>query len=111
MTLHDRSGSLAAPGSTTTGLDYFRLMLRIRLFEERCRDLREEGLVAGSIHLCAGQEAIPAGAAPVLRDEDRVVATYRGHGWAIAAGVPLGELLAEVCQRANGVNGGRRART
>jgi 2-oxoisovalerate dehydrogenase E1 component len=107
MTLHDHSGSLAAPGSITTGLDYFRLMLRIRLFEERCRDLREEGLVAGSIHLSAGQEAIPAGAAPVLRDEDRVVATYRGHGWAIAAGVPLGELLAEVCQRANGVNGGR----
>ncbi len=36
-----------------------------------------------------------------------MVATYRGHGWAIECGVPLDELLAEVCQRRGGINGGR----
>ena len=82
-------------------------MLRIRLFEERCQQLRDEGVVAGSIHLCAGQEAVPVGATAALRDDDRLVATYRGHGWAIAAGVPIDQLLAEVCQRATGINGGR----
>ena len=82
-------------------------MLLIRRFEEQCLQLRRRDLVAGSIHLSAGQEAIPVGARAALRDGDRVVATYRGHGWAIAWGVPLEGLLAEVCQRATGVNGGR----
>ncbi len=47
------------------------------------------------------------GALAALDAGDRVVATYRGHGWAIACGVPLERLMAEVCQRATGVNGGR----
>ncbi len=53
------------------------------------------------------QEAIPVGAVAALGPQDRVIATYRGHGWALASGVPLPALLAEVCQRADGVNGGR----
>jgi 2-oxoisovalerate dehydrogenase E1 component len=50
---------------------------------------------------------VPVGALAALESDDRVVATYRGHGWAIAAGVPLDGLMAEICQRAGGVNGGR----
>jgi 2-oxoisovalerate dehydrogenase E1 component len=88
-------------------LDAYRSMLTIRLFEERVLELRRADEFAGSIHLCAGQEAIPVGALDALRSDDRVVATYRGHGWAIACGVPLPTLMAEVCQRATGVNGGR----
>jgi 2-oxoisovalerate dehydrogenase E1 component len=82
-------------------------MLTIRRFEERCLALRADGQIAGSIHLCCGQEAIPVGARLALRPEDQVMATYRGHGWAIAWGVSLASLLAEICQRAGGVNGGR----
>lgn len=81
-------------------------MLTIRRFEERCLELGGE-TVAGSIHLCAGQEAIPVGTRVALRNDDKVVATYRGHGWAIEWGVPLSELLAEICHREAGVNGGR----
>jgi 2-oxoisovalerate dehydrogenase E1 component len=82
-------------------------MLLIRRFEESCRDLRREEHIAGSIHLCAGQEAVAVGACAVLDERDRVVATYRGHGWALACRVPVDGLMAEICQRATGVNGGR----
>jgi 2-oxoisovalerate dehydrogenase E1 component len=88
------------------GLDAYRTMLEIRMLEERVQALSSEH-IAGSVHLCAGQEAIPTGARAALRDGDRVVATYRGHGWALAWGVPLVQLLGEIAQRAGGVNGGR----
>ena len=88
-------------------LDAYRSMLTVRRFEERVLELRRADVFAGSIHLCAGQEAVPVGALAALDVGDRVVATYRGHGWALASGVPLEQLMAEVCQRATGVNGGR----
>src|SRR4051812_49975236 len=85
----------------------YRTMLTIRRFEELALDLRTQEVAQGSMHLCAGQEAVPAGALSVLGADDRVASTYRGHGWAIACGVPLDALLAEICQRATGINGGR----
>src|SRR3954468_21073254 len=85
----------------------YRTMLTIRRFEELALDLRTQDVAQGSMHLCAGQEAVPAGALSVLGADDRVASTYRGHGWAIACGVPLDALLAEICQRATGINGGR----
>src|SRR5919108_1932420 len=88
-------------------LETYRSMVTIRRFEERVLELRRADVFAGSIHLCAGQEAVPVGALAALDRGDRVVATYRGHGWALACGVPLEQLMAEVCQRASGVNGGR----
>ena len=69
-------------------LEAYRSMLTIRRFEERVLELRRADVFAGSIHLCAGQEAVPVGALAALEDGDRVVATYRGHGWALACGVP-----------------------
>jgi 2-oxoisovalerate dehydrogenase E1 component len=87
--------------------DAYRSMLTIRRFEERVLELRRADVFAGSIHLCAGQEAVPVGALAALDPDDRLVATYRGHGWALACGVPMERLMAEVCQRATGVNGGR----
>ena len=84
----------------------YRQMLTIRLFEQRCIELSGES-IAGSVHLCGGQEAIPVGARSAVEPDDRVVATYRGHGWAIEWGIPLAELMAEICQRAGGINGGR----
>ncbi len=85
----------------------YRSMVTIRGFEERSLALRRADEIAGSIHLCTGQEAIPVGTLGALAPTDRVVATYRGHGWAIACGVPLEALMAEVCQRETGINGGR----
>jgi len=82
-------------------------MALIRRFEERALELSRDDFMPGSIHLCAGQEAIPVGVVSALEPADRVLSTYRGHGWALSCGVPIIELLGEVCQRAGGVNGGR----
>ncbi|MFF1932034.1 thiamine pyrophosphate-dependent enzyme [Streptomyces sp. NPDC058228] len=82
-------------------------MAFIRGFEEQVLELGGEGHVAGSIHLCLGQEAIPVGAMAALRPGDRVLSTYRGHGWALAAGADPFAVMAEIAQRAEGTNGGR----
>ena len=84
-----------------------RELWRIRLLEEKIRDLRHDGSIVGSVHLCIGQEAGPVGLCSQLRTEDALFATYRGHGWALARGVPLIAILAELLGRATGINGGR----
>jgi 2-oxoisovalerate dehydrogenase E1 component len=85
----------------------YRRMTFIRKFEEQVLELGREGHVAGSVHLCLGQEAIPVGAMSVLEEGDKVLATYRGHGWALACGADPLAVMAEIAQRADGVNGGR----
>ncbi len=87
---------------------YVRMRM-IRRFEEEALRLTkgDSPPISGSIHPCTGQEAIPVGALAALRDDDRVVATYRGHGWALESGITPFELMAEICHRADGVNGGR----
>jgi 2-oxoisovalerate dehydrogenase E1 component len=94
-------------GHNPDELDLYRRMSVIRQFEERCLELSRAGFIKGSIHLCFGQEAIPVGVCAATEPDDRVIATYRGHGWAISRGVPLEPLLGEICQRAGGLNGGR----
>jgi len=88
-------------------LDAYRRMAYIRQFEEKVLELGQEGHVAGSVHLCLGQEAIPVGAMSVLQPTDKVFSTYRGHGWALACGADPLALMAEIAQRGEGVNGGR----
>ncbi|WP_458792994.1 alpha-ketoacid dehydrogenase subunit alpha/beta [Yoonia sp. MH D7] len=87
----------------------YRNMSFIRGIEQICMDFSDGSppLAMGSIHLCAGQEAIPVGTAAALQPEDRISATYRGHGWAIESGVPAFEVLSEIAHKATGVNGGR----
>ncbi len=86
----------------------WRLMTRIRLFEEAIVPLHAAGSLVGSIHLCIGQEAIAAGTCSELDlTRDAVFATYRGHGWAIACGTPLLALAAEIAGKQAGTNGGR----
>ena len=63
--------------------------------------------MAGSVHTCIGQESAPVGVAAHLDSRDRVLSTYRGHGWAFAKGVPLEGIFAELLGRVTGVNGGR----
>jgi TPP-dependent pyruvate/acetoin dehydrogenase alpha subunit len=82
-------------------------MLRVRRFEEQLLALLKAGELVGSAHLCIGQEAIPVGACSALQFEDAVVATYRGHGWAIARGAPLDAMFAEVLGRDSELCGGR----
>ena len=94
----------------TTGARQLRdleAMWRIRVLEEEILRLRLEGPIVGSVHLCNGQEAIAVGVCSTLQDQDAVYSTYRGHGWALARGVPPVGILAELLGRSTGVNGGR----
>lgn len=90
-----------------TDRDAYTRMALIRRFEEQALELGREGHIAGSIHLCLGQEAIPVGTLAALQPQDRVLSTYRGHGWALACGTDPLKLMAEIAQRSGGINGGR----
>jgi TPP-dependent pyruvate/acetoin dehydrogenase alpha subunit len=59
------------------------------------------------MHLCSGQEAIPVGACRALEARDALTVTYRGHGWAIARGLPLAQLFAALMGRDSALCGGR----
>jgi pyruvate dehydrogenase E1 component alpha subunit len=87
--------------------DLLRQMLRIRRFEERCAELYSAEKIRGFLHLYIGEEAIAAGAIRVLRPEDAVVATYREHGHALARGIPMGPVMAEMYGKREGCSGGR----
>jgi TPP-dependent pyruvate/acetoin dehydrogenase alpha subunit len=85
----------------------YRQMLLIRGFEDLVQSLFLAGEVYGTTHLYSGQEAVATGVASLLEDRDRVAATYRGHGHALALGVDPQQLLDEMLARATGINGGR----
>ncbi|MDU8943585.1 pyruvate dehydrogenase (acetyl-transferring) E1 component subunit alpha [Ovoidimarina sediminis] len=82
-------------------------MIRIRRFESKCADLYTQEKIRGFLHLYDGEEAVAAGIIPLLGPADRVVATYREHAHALARGVPMGAVLAEMYGKAEGCAGGR----
>jgi acetoin:2,6-dichlorophenolindophenol oxidoreductase subunit alpha len=88
-------------------VDLYRRMLLIRGFEDLVQSLFLKGEVYGTTHLYSGQEAVATGVASLLEERDRVAATYRGHGHALALGVDPQALLDEMLGRATGINGGR----
>jgi len=85
----------------------FRMMNRIRKFEEKALRLFEENKLRGSVHLCIGQEAIPATVCSLLRDQDYITSTHRGHGHCIAKGADLGKAMAELMGKATGYSKGK----
>jgi pyruvate dehydrogenase E1 component alpha subunit len=82
-------------------------MLRIRRFEERCAELYGRGFIRGFLHLYDGEEAVAVGAMQALAPQDAVVSTYREHGHAIARGVSMNALMAELYGKATGCCRGR----
>ncbi len=88
-------------------LELLGRMIRIRRFEARCAELYSARKIRGFLHLYDGEEAIAVGVMDALGDPDRVVATYREHGHALARGVPMAAVLAEMYGVAEGCSGGR----
>jgi acetoin:2,6-dichlorophenolindophenol oxidoreductase subunit alpha len=82
-------------------------MLRIRRFEDEIQRQFLKGNVHGTTHLCNGHEAISVGVAVARGPDDVFAATYRGHGHALANGVDMTGLAAELMGRAIGTCGGR----
>lgn len=88
-------------------LQLLHQMLRIRQFEDRCAQLYTEQKIRGFLHLYNGEEAVAVGVMQCLESEDSVVATYREHGHALARGVPMNALMAEMYGKRTGSSGGR----
>ncbi|WP_423783182.1 thiamine pyrophosphate-dependent dehydrogenase E1 component subunit alpha [Ferrimicrobium acidiphilum] len=101
----------------STKLDLYRQMVLIRTFEETI--LREyhadktpiwdigAGQIPGEMHLSAGQEPVAAGVCANLTPDDAITATHRPHHFAIAHGMSLERLAAEIYGREDGLGHGR----
>src|ERR1700712_4667845 len=93
--------------SKTDLLSLYRVMLRIRKTEEQLARSYSMGLIPGACHTYVGQEAIATGVCAHLSHKDVVFSTHRGHGHALAKGVPPREVIAELFGKATGVSRGR----
>jgi len=82
-------------------------MVRIRRFEEKCAELYQQEKIRGFLHLYIGEEAIAVGSMQALTPADAIVATYREHGHALARGVPMDRVMAEMYGKTEGCSRGR----
>ncbi|MCX6607251.1 MAG: dehydrogenase E1 component subunit alpha/beta [Acidobacteria bacterium] len=85
----------------------YRTMQLIRASEEQLARCHARGLVHGACHTYVGQEAIATGVCAHLNGDDAIFSTHRGHGHALAKGMPPGELFAELFGRETGCSRGR----
>jgi acetoin:2,6-dichlorophenolindophenol oxidoreductase subunit alpha len=91
--------------SSTEQLErWYREMLRIRIFEDKVQELFLRNLVQGTTHLCQGQEAVSVGVIAALQPDDYVTMTYRGHGQALARGMDMEAIFAELMGKRTGVS-------
>lgn len=106
---YDQADVGAAPTSVDTDelRRRYREMVRIRAIEDEVVDAFAKGLIPGSTHPCIGQEAIPVGTIARLEPSDQVLATYRGHGEALAKGVDAVAMMAELMTRETGLCKGK----
>lgn len=93
--------------SKETILSLYREMMKIRGCEERFAVAHAAGLVHGACHTYVGEEAIAVGVCAHLTERDAVFSTHRGHGHALAKGVPPRAVAAELLGRQTGCSQGR----
>ncbi len=93
--------------STQRLLDQYRLMVRIRAFEEAAEEQGGTGLIHGMTHSAVGQEAVAVGVCANLSRDDVVTSTHRNHHHALAKGIDVTAAMAELFGRATGVCGGK----
>lgn len=95
----------------------YEKMVTSRHFEEEIEKIYMEGKspvfnmadgpIPGEMHLSNGQEPVAVGVCAHLTPEDIVTATHRPHHQAIAKGVDLKKMAAEIFGKATGLSGGR----
>jgi TPP-dependent pyruvate/acetoin dehydrogenase alpha subunit len=85
----------------------YRTMAAIRAFETSSERLLKRGELTGNIHLSSGQEAVAAGVCDVLRRDDHITTTHRGHGHCLAKGGDPERMYAELLGRSTGYCGGK----
>ena len=77
-------------------------MFLIRAFDEKVDELYAEGALHGTAHFYVGQEAVAVGVIAALEDGDVITGTHRGHGHAVAFGLDLERMAAELLGKASG---------
>lgn len=85
----------------------YKKMYGIRQFEDAVVKLYRAGKIYGGFHTYQGEEAVASGACHALEEGDVIYSTHRSHGHALAMGVPVDKLMAELWGKENGSNGGR----
>jgi len=88
-------------------LALYRTMRLIRQTEEELARCHQRGLIHGACHTSVGQEAVAAGVCACLGRRDPIFSTHRGHGHALAKGMPPVDLIAELFGREAGCSHGR----
>jgi TPP-dependent pyruvate/acetoin dehydrogenase alpha subunit len=83
-------------------LQLYETMQRIRCFEMAVVELFARGKIPGFLHTYVGEEAVAAGVCAVLRKDDYIISTHRGHGHLIAKGGRLDLMMAELFGRRTG---------
>ena len=85
-----------------TALLFYREMFKIRQFELKAAELFMQGVMAGNIHTCVGQEASAVGACQALKKTDFITSTHRGHGHCLAKGGKADLMMAELFGKVTG---------
>lgn len=85
----------------------YRNLLKCRMFEDRVYYLFLEGRLPGTVHQSQGQEACAVGVCSALESGDMITSTHRPHAHAIARGVPLKGLMAELFAKKTGCCNGK----
>jgi TPP-dependent pyruvate/acetoin dehydrogenase alpha subunit len=83
-------------------LALFKTMLTVRAFEKKAGELFQQNLIPGFIHLSIGEEGSSVGTCSVLRKDDYVASTHRGHGHLIAKGADPKRMFAELLGKKTG---------
>jgi pyruvate dehydrogenase E1 component alpha subunit len=96
-----------AKHTKNTYIDWYKLMLLIRRFEEKSAQMYGQNKIRGFCHLYIGQEAIVAGLASAKQDGDKAITAYRDHGHALAMGMSPGSVMAELFGRVDGCSKGK----
>lgn len=86
---------------------FYRDMLLIRRFEEKCVEMYSREKIRGFLHLYIGEEAVGVGVMNALSPEDAILATYREHGQALARGIDPNRIMAEMFGKMEGCSRGR----
>ena len=88
-------------------LSLYHQMLQLREFELKVQELYRTGVMPGFVHLYIGEESVAVGVCASLEKSDLIYSTHRGHGHALAKGVPGREVMAELFGKRTGCCGGR----
>lgn len=83
-------------------LRLYRTMCRIRAFETKVQELFAANRIPGFVHLSIGEEAVAAGVSSVLREDDYITSTHRGHGHVLAKGADPRRMMAELFGKRTG---------